>query len=98
VRAPRLPSPVGRLSQVIDGQGNVATYQYDALGNLLSIHAQYGWGRGANDHSLTPHTGSAGSSVNVSQTGPSLATSHTVAVFTSASLFFSATVTTGLTP
>lgn len=28
---------LGRLSQVIDGQGNVATYQYDAVGNLLSI-------------------------------------------------------------
>lgn len=26
-----------RLSQVIDGQGNVATYTYDAVGNLLSI-------------------------------------------------------------
>lgn len=28
---------LGRLSQVIDGQGHVATYQYDAVGNLLSI-------------------------------------------------------------
>ena len=28
---------LGRLSQVIDGQGNVATYNYDAVGNLLSI-------------------------------------------------------------
>ena len=28
---------LGRLSQVIDGQGNVATYIYDAVGNLLSI-------------------------------------------------------------
>jgi YD repeat-containing protein len=28
---------MGRLSQVIDGQGNVATYTYDAVGNLLSI-------------------------------------------------------------
>ena len=28
---------LGRLSQVINGQGNVATYQYDAVGNLLSI-------------------------------------------------------------
>ena len=28
---------LGRLSQVIDGQGNVATYTYDAVGNLLSI-------------------------------------------------------------
>ncbi len=28
---------LGRLSQVIDGQGNVATYTYDAVRNLLSI-------------------------------------------------------------
>ena len=28
---------LGQLSQVIDGQGNVATYTYDAVGNLLSI-------------------------------------------------------------
>lgn len=28
---------LGRLSQVIDGSGNVATYNYDAVGNLLSI-------------------------------------------------------------
>ena len=28
---------LGRLSQVIDGQGNVATYTYDAVGNLLWI-------------------------------------------------------------
>ena len=28
---------LGRLVQVIDGQGNVATYTYDAVGNLLSI-------------------------------------------------------------
>jgi YD repeat-containing protein len=28
---------LGRLSQMIDGQGNVATYNYDAVGNLLSI-------------------------------------------------------------
>ena len=28
---------LGRLSQVIDGQGNVATYTYDAVGNLLFI-------------------------------------------------------------
>ncbi len=28
---------LGCFSYVIDGQGNVATYQYDAVGNLLSI-------------------------------------------------------------
>ena len=33
---------LGRLSQVIDGQGNVATYTYDAVGNLLSITCNTG--------------------------------------------------------
>ena len=28
---------LGRLAKVIDGQGNVATYNYDAVGNLLSL-------------------------------------------------------------
>jgi YD repeat-containing protein len=28
---------LGRLTQVIDPSGNVATYNYDAVGNLLSI-------------------------------------------------------------
>lgn len=28
---------LGRLSQVIDGQDNVETYTYDAVGNRLSI-------------------------------------------------------------
>jgi YD repeat-containing protein len=27
---------LGRLYQVVDSQGNVATYNYDAVGNLLS--------------------------------------------------------------
>lgn len=29
--------PLGRLAAVVDGQGNVATYHYDKVGNLLSI-------------------------------------------------------------
>jgi YD repeat-containing protein len=35
---------LGRLSQVIDGSGNVATYTYDAVGNLLSITRNTGGG------------------------------------------------------
>ena len=44
---------LGRLSQVIDGQGNVATYQCDAVGNLLSI---------------TRNTGGVGASIAVTVT------------------------------
>ncbi len=28
---------LGRLTGVIDGQGNIASYEYDAVGNLLAI-------------------------------------------------------------
>ena len=35
--ADQLKYDLGRLSQVIDGQGNVAACTYDAVGNLLSI-------------------------------------------------------------
>ena len=35
---------LGSLSQVIDGQGNVATYTYDVVGNLLSITRNAGGG------------------------------------------------------
>ena len=35
---------LGRLVQVVDGQGNVATYNYDAGGNLLSITRSTGGG------------------------------------------------------
>lgn len=41
---------LGRLSQVIDAQGNVATYTYDAVGNILSID------RGAGDCPVGPPT------------------------------------------
>lgn len=89
---------LGRLSQVIDGQGNVATYTYDAVGNLPSITRNTGGVGAPTITAFIPNTGNAEASVNVPLIGTLLATSHTVAVFTPASLFFSATVTTGLTP
>lgn len=65
---------LGRLSQVIDGQGNVATYTYDAVGNLLPItRTRNTGGVGAQTiTALTPNAGSAGSSVSVSLTGTNL--------------------------
>lgn len=63
---------LGRLSQVIDGQGNVATYQYDAVGNLLSITRNTGGIGAPTITAFTPNTGNAGSSVNVSLTGTNL--------------------------
>ncbi len=63
---------LGRLSQVIDGQGNVATYTYDAVGNLLSITRNTDGVGAPTITALTPNTGSAGASVNVTLTGTNL--------------------------
>ena len=63
---------LGRLSQVIDGQGNVATYTYDAVGNLLSITRNTGGVGAPTITAFTPNTGNAGTSVNVSLTGTNL--------------------------
>jgi YD repeat-containing protein len=63
---------LGRLSQVIDGQGNVATYTYDAVGNLLSITRNTGGVGAPTITAFTPNTGNAGASINVSLTGTNL--------------------------
>ncbi|ULA62432.1 MAG: hypothetical protein LZF86_20029 [Nitrospira sp.] len=44
------------LSQVIDGQGHVATYSYDAVGNLLSIARNTGSSTGVRscNHTVPP--------------------------------------------
>lgn len=63
---------LGRLSQVIDGQGNVATYTYDAVGNLLLITRNTGGVGAPTITAFTPNTGNAGTSVNVSLTGTNL--------------------------
>jgi len=63
---------LGRLVQVIDGQGNVAMYQYDAVGNLLSITRNTGGVGAPTITAFTSNTGNAGASVNVSLTGTNL--------------------------
>lgn len=63
---------LGRLSQVIDGQGNVATYNYDAVGNLLSIARNTGGVGAPTITAFTPNSGNAGAMVTVSLTGTNL--------------------------
>ena len=63
---------LGRLSQVIDGQGNVATYTYDADGNLLSITRNTGGVGVPTITAFTPNSGNAGETVNISLTGTNL--------------------------
>ncbi|MBX3319636.1 MAG: RHS repeat protein, partial [Nitrospira sp.] len=58
---------LGRLSQVIDGQGNVATYTYDAVGNLLSITRNTGGVGAPTITTFTPNTGNAGSGLEIEQ-------------------------------
>ncbi len=72
---------LGRLSKVIDGQGNVATYNYDAVGNLLSITRSTGGVGAPTVTGITPNSGAAGATVNISLagtnlTGASLATNN----------------------
>ena len=80
---------LGRLSQVIDGQGNVATYNYDVVGNLLSITRSTGGVGAPIITSLTLNTGSADASVNVSLADTNL---------TGAALATGAMTVSGLTP
>ena len=54
---------LGRLSQVIDGQGNVTTYTYDAVGNLLSITRNSGGVGAPTITAFTPNTGNTRTSV-----------------------------------
>ncbi len=60
---------LGRLSQMIDGQGNVATYTYDAVGNLLSIARSTGGVGVPTITAFTPNSGNAGATGTVSLTG-----------------------------
>lgn len=60
---------LGWLSHVIDGQGKVVTYQYDVVGNQLSITRNTGGVGAPTIAAFTPTTGSAGASVTVTLTG-----------------------------
>jgi YD repeat-containing protein len=71
---------LGRLSQVIDGQGNVATYTYDAVGNLPSITRNTGGVGAPTITALTLNTGNAGASVTVTLTGTNLTGATAVTV------------------
>lgn len=64
---------LGRLSQVIDGQGNIATYTYDAVGNLLSITRSGGGLTGPTVTAVSPNSASAGDTVALTLTGTGLA-------------------------
>src|SRR5690349_25167837 len=54
---------LGRLTQVIDPGGNVATYNYDVVGNLLSITRSTGSPSALAIFSFSPGQGSVGQTV-----------------------------------
>src|SRR5688572_29266845 len=63
---------VGRLSQVIDDQCNVATYAYDAVGNILSITRSTGGIGAPTITSITPASGNQSTVVSVAIAGQNL--------------------------
>jgi YD repeat-containing protein len=63
--------PLGRLSAVIDGQGNIAVYSYDAVGNLLSITP--GPVAPPTVTAISPDTVDAGASTPITISGTGLA-------------------------
>src|SRR5881398_2364367 len=56
---------LGRLTQVIDPSGNTATYNYDAVGNLLSITRSTTSPSGLAVFSFSPAQGSVGQTVTI---------------------------------
>lgn len=56
---------LGRLTQAIDPSGNTATYNYDAVGNLLSITRSTNSPSGLTIFSFSPAQGSVGQTVTI---------------------------------
>src|SRR5437879_10174807 len=58
---------LGRLAAVIDGQGNVAVYTYDAVGNLISIQrfTSSGGGGAIGIFFFSPTSGLVGTTVQI---------------------------------
>ena len=67
---------IGRLTKVIDESGNVATYSYDAVGNLLSITRSTVSLTGVAVFAFTPQGGPVGQIVTIQGQGfsPNLST------------------------
>jgi YD repeat-containing protein len=64
---------VGRLYQAVDGRGNVATYNYDSVGNLLSVSRGTGGLTPPIVTDISPNAAEAWSTVTVTISGNYLA-------------------------
>jgi YD repeat-containing protein len=61
---------LGRLTRVVDPSGNIATYHYDAVGNLLSItRSTLPANNGLAILNFTPQTGPVGTTVTIQGQG-----------------------------
>ena len=86
---------LGRLIRVVDVNGNVATYNYDAVGNILSIARSTV--SGLNIFNFTPGQGSIGQSVTIQGQGFSTTASSNTVKFNGTAAVVSAASATSLT-
>lgn len=72
---------LGRLVGVVDGQGNAAVYNYDAVGNLLSIDRFTAGATGIGIFLLAPSSGLVGTNVDIRGFGFSATASENQVAF-----------------
>jgi len=74
---------LGRLTTVVDEAGNTAIYNYDAVGNLLSIDRYAPGGSGIGIYALLPGKGAIGSQVKIQGYGFSATPTDNTVTFNS---------------
>jgi YD repeat-containing protein len=89
---------LGRLSKVVDQNGNTATYHYDAVGNLLSItRSTLPGSNGLAILSFTPQQGPVGTTVMIQGQGFSSTPTSDVVQFNGTAATVAAATATTLT-
>jgi YD repeat-containing protein len=89
---------LGRLTKAVDPSGNVATYRYDAVGNLLSItRSTVPANNGLAVLSFTPQQGTVGQTVTIQGQGFSTTLSSDAVQFNGVSATITAATATTLT-
>ena len=89
---------LGRLIRVVDQNGNVATYHYDAVGNLLSItRSTLPANNGLAILNFTPQSGPVGSTVAIQGQGFSTTPASNTVQFNGTAATVSAATATSLT-
>src|SRR5882762_6597690 len=89
--------PLGRLTTVVDPSGNVATYNYDAVGNLLSITRTTSSPSALAILGFTPAQGSVGQTVAIQGQNFSASPSANTVKFNGTAAAVTAATTNSLT-